>query len=131
MHLIQVTPDLFQWWAFACYYCNSKSLGCLISFAFYKLFNCAITLKYFVEPLLLAVPPACRSGSENSYSLKKPRAAPSPTPPSSAATLRNGQRQRSEHNSSSDDDYRNSPDEPVRFCIFSDFPDQIGFSYLC
>lgn len=69
-----------------------------------------------VEPLPLAAPPACRSGSENSRSVKKPRAAPSPTPPSSAmTTLRNGQRQRSEHNSSSDDDHRNSPDEPIYY----------------
>jgi len=69
---------------------------------------------HYVEPLPLAAPPACRSGSENRRNLKKPRAAPSPTPPASApTTLRNGQRQRSEHNSSSDDDHRNSPDEPV------------------
>lgn len=68
------------------------------------------------EPLSLAAPPACRSGSESSRNLKKPRAAPSPTPPASApTTLRNGQRQRSEHNSSSDDDRRNSPDEPVYY----------------
>lgn len=68
------------------------------------------------EPLLLAAPPACRSGSESGRNLKKPRAAPSPTPPLSApTTLRNGQRQRSEHNSSSDDDHRNSPDEPIYY----------------
>lgn len=68
------------------------------------------------EPMPLAAPPACRSGSENGRNLKKPRAAPSPTPPASAPTsLHNGQRQRSEHNSSSDDDHRNSPDEPIYY----------------
>ncbi|KAJ4451076.1 hypothetical protein ANN_02514 [Periplaneta americana] len=70
------------------------------------------------EPLPLAAPPACRSGSENSRSLKRTRAAPSPTPPSATPTiLRNGQRQRSEHNSSSDDDHRNSPEvnEPIYY----------------
>ncbi|PSN37264.1 hypothetical protein C0J52_17319 [Blattella germanica] len=35
------------------------------------------------EPLSLAAPPACRPGSENNRSLRKNRAAPSPTPPAS------------------------------------------------
>ncbi|KAJ9573822.1 hypothetical protein L9F63_008804, partial [Diploptera punctata] len=69
------------------------------------------------EPLSLAAPPACRPGSENNRSLRRNRAAPSPTPPTSTtSTLKNGQRQRSEHNSSSDDDHINSPDdEPIGF----------------
>lgn len=111
IHLLFIIVTLSLW-----RYLNSYFWLC-------KLFNWAIISKCFIEPLLLAVPPACRSGSESSRSLKKPRAAPSPTPPSSAATtLRNGQRQHSEHNSSSDDDHRNSPDEPVRIYIYSDSP---------
>lgn len=64
--------------------------------------------------LNLASPPACRPVMDGSRSLRRTRAAPSPTPPSTAAAapqLLNGQRQRSDYNTSSDEDNRNSFDD--------------------
>ncbi|GLH13073.1 Protein daughter of sevenless [Gryllus bimaculatus] len=63
-------------------------------------------------PIQLSSPPACRVGTDGTRSLRKTRAAPSPTPPSSVpAVLWNGQKQRSDRNSSSDEDHRISQDD--------------------
>ncbi|XP_047121000.1 protein daughter of sevenless isoform X2 [Schistocerca piceifrons] len=62
--------------------------------------------------LNLASPPACRPVMDGSRSLRRTRAAPSPTPPSTTAPqLLNGQRQRSDYNTSSDEDNRSSFDD--------------------